>query len=255
MMQLIAVENFPEVLPGDDVAALIKELLANQEVKLQAGDVLVLAQKIISKAENQYRNLDSVKVAEPAKFLADKSKKDPRLVQLILDESEKIMRVREGLIIVEHRLGFIHANAGIDQSNLAKGKSENWALLLPKDPQQSAEKLHQQFSTDELSIPVIINDSMGRAWRQGTVGLAIACAGMNPVLCKNGNTDRAGKVLKATFVSAADEIAAAASLMMGQAAESLPVVIVRGCQNVIEPPENDAGIKNILRDKQFDLFR
>lgn len=250
-MSLFAVEGLPEVHPGDDVADLIIDCLLDQGQSMQSGDVLVIAQKIISKAEDRYALLKNVVASEQAQSLAIECDKDPRLVQLILDESVEVLRVRPGVIIVEHRHGYVHANAGIDRSNLPTCDDER-VLLLPLDSDKSAdlirEKLQQRFNVD---VAVIINDSAGRAWRTGTLGFAIGSAGFNPLIDMIGKTDMHGRVMEVTQVAVADELAAAASYLMGQADEARPAIVIRGAK----PQLGDFPSNVLIRDKQGDMFR
>lgn len=251
-LQLFPLQGFPEVEPGDDLVALIRQSLADNRIELQAGDVLVLAQKIVSKAEDRYVSLSRVAVSPGAESLARQAEKDPRLVQLILDESREVLRVRPGVIIVEHRNGYVHANAGIDRSNIRREGDEERVLLLPRDPDASARALLDGFARRGAVAPqVIINDSMGRAWRNGTVGLAIGTAGLEPLRNQVGERDLFGNVLEVTEPAVADELAAAASLVMGQAAEGCPVVLARGAG--LDASAGGSG--SLLRDRALDLFR
>lgn len=246
-----ALPGIPEVLPGDDVSEIIAAALQQAQLSLQAGDVLVIAQKIISKAEGRYRYLDEVEPGEQARELASACDKDARLVQLILDESSEVLRVRPGVIIVQHRLGYVHANAGIDKSNLPHSTRER-VLLLPDNPDRSCRQIRtamaRRFGVEPL---VIINDSAGRAWRVGTVGFAIGTAGFAPVNNLVGQPDRYQRKLEVTEVAVADELAAAASLLMGQADESRPVVLIRGAQL----QQGDFPSSALIRNKTGDLFR
>jgi coenzyme F420-0:L-glutamate ligase/coenzyme F420-1:gamma-L-glutamate ligase len=256
-LSLTGIENIPMVEPGDDLVEIILGGLASMGETLQAGDVLVLAQKIVSKAENQYVNLNDVTPSPAAVLLAQEVDKDPRKVQVILDESNEVVRKRPGVLIVEHRLGFVAANAGIDQSNIQQAgvAGDDLCLLLPVDPDASAEALRQGFA-DRLGIDVaiIINDSIGRAWRIGTVGLAIGVAGLTALDDYVGGTDIFGRELLVTQV-AADELAAGASLVMGQTTEKAPVVLVRGYQPVAPSAPELRGVKPLLRPKTMDMFR
>ena len=250
-MQLFALSGLPEVQPGDDVAALIIAAMQSNNIALEQGDVIVIAQKIISKAEGRYAFYNDVAPGEEARSLALQCDKDPRLVQLILDESVEVLRIRPGVIIVEHRNGYVHANAGIDKSNLPSCDDER-VLLLPKDSNASARELMQQFN-DQYAVDcgVIINDSAGRAWRNGTLGFAIGTAGFNPLVNMVGKTDMHGRQMEVTEIAVADELAAAGSFLMGQADEALPVVIIRGAD--VQLGEFDASV--LIRDKNMDMFR
>lgn len=250
-MQLIALAGIPEVVPGDDVAALIASALQQNNLTLEDGDIIAIAQKIISKAENRYRYLDEVEPSAKAIELAPLCDKDPRQVQLVLDESAEVLRVRKGVIVVEHRLGYVHANAGIDKSNLPASSRER-VLLLPENPDASCQQIRGQLEkTYSVKIGVLINDSAGRAWRNGTVGFAIGTAGFEPFWDMIGELDRHGRRLEITQVAVADELAAAASYMMGQAAESCPVIVIRGAN----PRLGDYSSRALIRDKKSDLFR
>jgi coenzyme F420-0:L-glutamate ligase/coenzyme F420-1:gamma-L-glutamate ligase len=247
---LTPLEGIPLIQAGDDLAQLIQDSLKRQGLELQRGDVLVLAQKIVSKAEGRRVFLKNVKPSEQAKELATQTEKDPHLVQLILDESTEILRARPGLIVVEHRLGFISANAGIDHSNV--DEQEGWVLLLPKDPDASADAIRNRFQeASGARLGVLIIDSHGRAWREGTVGVAIGVSGLPGVVDLRGRLDLFGRELRATTVGAADELAAAASIVMGQAGEGCPAVHVRG----FPYPLREGRLSELLRPKEMDTFR
>ena len=251
-LELIPLAGFPQVEPGDDLAALIAAALADNDLALASGDVVVLAQKIVSKAENRYVRLADVTVTDEARALAERADKDPRQAQLILDESREVLRVRPGVVIVEHRNGYVHANAGIDRSNIHTDPDDPRVLLLPEDSDASAAALRGGLAALTGVAPqVLINDSMGRAWRNGTVGLAIGCAGFEPLRNQIGEKDLFGNVLEVTEPALADELAAAASLVMGQAAEGCPVVLARGAG--LTPAETDS--RGLLRDRAMDMFR
>lgn len=250
-MQLIALKDLPEFLPGDSVAGIIEQALHKQGLALENGDIIAIAQKIISKAEGRYRFIDEVQAEKWAKNLASKCDKDPRLVQLIIDESDEVLRIRKGVIVVQHKLGYVHANAGIDRSNLPKSERER-VLLLPENPDASSQAIREHLQAAfSVSLGVLINDSAGRAWRNGTVGFAIGTAGFEPLVNMVGQKDRAGRELEVTEVAVADELAAAASFIMGQADESCPVVIIRGAKANL----GDYPSSVLIRDKSMDLFR
>lgn len=253
---LTPLEGIPLIQEGDDLVSLILDALKRHSLALRRGDILVLAQKIVSKAEGRRVFLKSVKPSAQAKDLAARTDKDPRLVQLILDESAEILRARPGLIVVEHRLGFISANAGIDHSNV--DEQEGWVLLLPKDPDASADSMRARFEESsggglgmQARLGVLIIDSHGRAWREGTVGVAIGVSGLPGVVDLRGRLDLFGRELRATTVGAADELAAAASIVMGQAGEGCPAVHVRG----FPYPLREGRLAEILRPKEGDEFR
>jgi len=247
---LTPLEGLPLVQPGDDLPALVLAALQRQQLVLTNGDVIVLAQKIISKAEGRHRQLDEVKVTPRANELAGEAQKDPRLVQLILEESRAILRARPGLLVVEHRLGFVSANAGIDHSNVSE--SEDTVLLLPVDADASAEGVRAALeAASGARLGVLIIDSHGRAWREGTVGVAIGVAGLPGVVDLRGRPDLFGRQLRATVLGAADELAAAASLVMGQAGEGCPAVHARG----FPYPLRGGQLAELLRPKERDEFR
>jgi len=244
------------VQPGDDLAALVLAAILRQGLTLQDGDVVVLAQKVVSKAEGRYRSLSEVMPDARALELSAVTEKDPRLVQLILDESNEVLRARPGLLIVEHRLGFVSANAGIDHSNLP-GLDEDAYLLLPQDPDASADRLRSALEQasgaqfGDASIGVLIIDSHGRAWREGTLGTTIGLSGLPGLVDLRGTPDLAGRPLRVTQLAAADELAAAASLAMGQAAEGCPAVHVRGFPYALR----EARLDELLRPRERDEFR
>lgn len=250
-LRLRAIPGFPEVRPGDDLCVLVVRALQACGEQLRDGDVLVLAQKIVSKAEGRLVALDSVQPSARALELAAETDKDPRLVELVLRESSEVLRKRRGVLVVEHRSGFVTANAGIDQSNVQQ-HGEGTALLLPEDSDASCAALRAGLrAATGADVAVLVIDSHGRAWRQGTVGVAIGAAGMPALLDLRGQPDRHGRALQITQVGLADELAAAASLLMGQAAEGRPVVIVRGVPGV--PGQGRA--RDLVRPREQDLFR
>jgi coenzyme F420-0:L-glutamate ligase/coenzyme F420-1:gamma-L-glutamate ligase len=251
-VSLISLPDFPHVWPGDELVALLGQSLVGAGLALQGGDVLVLAQKIVSKAEGRMVRLADVRPGERANELAQQTGKDARLVELILQESEEVSRVRPGLIIVRHRLGFTSANAGVDRSNVPQEGEEETVLLLPRDPDGSAAALRQGIRERwGVDVGVIIADSHGRPFRLGTVGVAIGVAGLPALWDRRGEADLYGYRLQHTDVGVADEIAAAASMVMGQAAEGTPVVLVRG----LSLPAGEGKASDLIRPKEFDLYR
>jgi coenzyme F420-0:L-glutamate ligase/coenzyme F420-1:gamma-L-glutamate ligase len=243
------IPGIPEVERGADVASLISSAISRAAIAIEAGDVIVVAQKIVSKAEGRMVILSSVEPSARARELGREVDKDPRLVELMLRESREVLRTRRGVLIVEHRLGFVMANAGTDQSNVA---GEDCALLLPEDPDASAQRIRNGLERAcGKRVGVIINDSFGRAWRNGVVGIAIGVAGVAALVDARGKPDRAGRPLHVTFIAAADELAAAASLVMGQADEGCPAVIARGFPYELR----DASVRELLRPREEDLFR
>ena len=256
-MILTALAGIPTVCPGDDLAALIVAGLRRTELVAELGDVLVLAQKIVSKAEGRRVRLADVVPSARAVALAAQAQKDARVVELILRESVQVLRCRPGVIIVEHRSGLVMANAGIDASNVDASNvddadGDESVLLLPLDSDRSAaglrEKLRRSLGCD---IGVVINDSFGRAWRNGTIGTAIGLAGLPGLWDMRGLPDRRGRLLRSTEVGVADELAAAASLVMGQGDEGLPVVHVRGFPLALR----EGSVRELMRSRDIDLFR
>jgi len=252
-LSLSALPEFPEVQAGDDLAALVMERLRRADWSLRDTDVLIVAQKVVSKAEGRRVNLAEIVPSARALAFAEQVAKDARLVELILSESRRVVRAARDVLIVEHRLGFIMANAGVDQSNVANSPAgQEWALLLPENPDASAERLRSSIAAQSgCSVGVIINDSFGRPWRVGTVGVAIGVAGWPATLDLRGRADRFGRTLRVTVVGHADEIAAAASLLMGQSSEGRPVVLARG----LTPAAPASDGKALLRPAAEDLFR
>jgi coenzyme F420-0:L-glutamate ligase / coenzyme F420-1:gamma-L-glutamate ligase len=249
-LSVAALAGIPLVRPGDNVADLIVGGLAASGLSLQRGDVVVIAQKIVSKAEGRVVDLRTVTPSERAEALAAEVDKDARLVELILRESTEVVRHRKGVLVVAHRCGTVLANAGIDASNVAG--DEQHVLLLPEDCNRSCRDIRARLAARTgVQAGVIIIDSLGRAWRNGTVGMALGAAGLPTLLDLRGRPDLFGRALKSTQVGIADEIAAAASLLMGQADEGTPVVLVRG----LDLPAADGSATDLIRDRALDLFR
>jgi coenzyme F420-0:L-glutamate ligase / coenzyme F420-1:gamma-L-glutamate ligase len=238
--------------PGDDLGAITVAALRANWLVPEEGDVLVVAQKIVSKAEGRYVDIASMQPSERAISLAAEVDKDPRFVEVVLSEAKRVVRYRPGLLIVEHRLGFVMANAGIDHSNIAAEDGVERVLLLPADPDGSAHALREYLGNAfGISIGVIISDSFGRAWRKGTVGVALGAAGLPALVDLRGHPDLFGRELLVTETGFADEIAAAAGLLMGQADEAVPIVLVRGL--TWRAPDVPAAA--LIRPAEHDLFR
>jgi len=253
-LTLTALQDFPLIQEGDDLPQIIHQSLLQNNLTLQDGDILILAQKIVSKAEGRMVNLTTVTPSEQAYHYAQLTGKDPRLLELILSESQSVLRTRENLIIVEHRLGFISANAGIDHSNVSGpwGDCEDWVLLLPENPDQSADEIREVLSSKcNCTLGILIIDSHGRAWRLGTVGTAIGFSGLPGLVDLRGKPDLFNYRLRVTQVAAADELAAAASLVMGQAQEGTPVVLAKGFPYAL----CEGNLQELIRPKDLDLFR
>jgi coenzyme F420-0:L-glutamate ligase/coenzyme F420-1:gamma-L-glutamate ligase len=254
MLALTPLEKFPFIQNGDDLVECIIHSLSSTNITLQNNDILVFAQKIISKTEGRIINLSSVRPSNQAFELAAQCGKDAHLVELILQESKVILRVRPGTIIVEHRLGFICANAGIDHSNVTPSniEDENFVLLLPENPNISARLIRKKIELESgVQIGVMIIDSHGRAWRLGVVGASIGFSGIPGLIDMRGQSDLFGGKLRITEIAVADELAAAASLVMGQASEGYPVVHVRG----FPYPLREGNINELIRPLESDLFR
>ncbi len=251
-IRLLAIPGIPNIEPGDDLAAILIAALDEAGLAPARQDVLVVAQKVVSKAEGQYIDLETITPSDRASILAREVNKDPRLVQVILSESQEVVGHKPGVLVVAHRSGLVSANAGVDRSNLDPGVKGERVLLLPRDPDESAvqlkSRLDQRYRTE---LGVVISDSVGRAWRKGTVGIALGAAGLPALRDLVGQADFFGRPLEATQTGFADELASAASLLMGQANEGLPSVLVRGLTWDAPP----LRAESLLRSKDEDLFR
>ena len=249
-VSISALAGVPLVKQGDDIAALILDGLAASGLSLRRGDILVLAQKIVSKAEGRLVDLRDVTPSPRATQLAAEVDKDARLVELILRESAEVVRHRKGVLVVAHRSGIVLANAGIDASNVTG--DEHHVLLLPEDCNRSCSEIRARLGARTGVEPaVLIIDSLGRAWRNGTVGVALGAAGLPALLDLRGTPDLFGRELRSTEVGIADEIAAAASMLMGQAGEGTPIALLRG----LNLPDADGSAADLIRPRETDLFR
>ncbi len=250
-LSLNAVKGVPMVKPGDDLTTVVLTALANEGFALIDGDIVVLAQKIVSKAEHRQIKLADVAPGPEAIQLASEVEKDPRMVQLILNESSEILRKKPGVLIVRHKLGLVGANAGIDQSNIDHGDAEE-ALLLPADPDASAQQLATLLKQRTgKQVGVIITDSMNRPWRLGTIGGAIGCSGVKVLDDYRGGHDIYGRELKVTLINRADALASAATLLMGETTEKIPLVLIRG----VAPYVGSDCARDIPRPLEEDMFR
>jgi coenzyme F420-0:L-glutamate ligase/coenzyme F420-1:gamma-L-glutamate ligase len=251
-LTITALAGIPRVRPGDDLAALLIAAIERSRLAPRAGDILVVAQKVVSKAEGRYLDLATSEPNRRAQELAAVTGKDARLVEAILSQSAEVLRAAPHVLIAVTHHGLVMANAGVDQSNLEPGDDGRRVLLLPQDPDRSAfrikERLDAHFGAD---IGVIVSDSTGRAWRLGTVGLAIGAAGVPTLIDRRGERDLAGRALEITEVGFADAVAAAAVLAMGEAAEGRPAALVRGLEWSGAPRPASA----LVRPKEQDLFR
>lgn len=250
-LELRALTGLPEVRRGDDLAALIGEALARHGTTLRAGDALIVAQKVVSKSEGRVVDLSTVTPSPRAVELAARVRKDPRFVEVVLAESSEVVRAVPDILITRHRQGFVMANAGIDRSNVP-GADADLVLLLPEDCDASAQRLRSRLAgADGIAPAVVISDSFGRPWRQGTVNVALGVAGMPALRDLRGGLDREGRVLQTTQIAVADALAAAAGLVMGETAESTPVVLARGLD--FSGPLSDG--RSLIRPPGEDLFR
>jgi coenzyme F420-0:L-glutamate ligase/coenzyme F420-1:gamma-L-glutamate ligase len=247
-----AVPGIPQIEPGDGLAGIIIDAVKAAGLMLENGDIVVIAQKIVSKAEGRYVYLRDVVPSETARALGEKIEKDARYVEIVLSESDEVVRSWPNVMIVAHRLGFVMANAGVDHSNISQSGDNERVLLLPHDPDGSAAGLKTCFDNAfGIKTGVIINDSFGRPWRNGVVGVALGAAGVPSLIDLIGAPDLFGRLMQITEVAVADEIAAGASLIMGQADEGLPVVIVRG----LEFPAAARPASSLVRTREKDRFR
>ena len=250
-INLIALESIPLIQPGQNVSKEIINAITSESISVDDGDVIAIAQKIISKSENRYLDISELEPSEDAMNLATKIDKDPKFIQAILNESQKVVRYRMGVLIVEHKLGFIHANAGIDRSNIDQRK--DIVLLLPENPDESAKMISESISRHfQKNISVIITDTMGRPFRNGIVGFTIGSHNIECLLDERGKKDLYDNELKVTQIGIADELAAASSLLMGQAAQKKPVVLIKGYKF---KQNNLSDSQSLIRSEEEDLFR
>lgn len=251
-VRMQAIPGMPEIRPGDALADIIGQAISDAGLALEDGSALVVAQKVVSKAEGRLVNLAEVTPSAKAVELADITGKDPRLVELVLAESSAVLRAVPGVLVVRHRLGYVMANAGIDQSNVPENRSGEHALLLPLDPERSAREIMSALVTASGRHPgVIVSDSFGRPWRNGVVNVALASAGIPALIDQRDGLDRAGRALRVTQVAFADALAAGAALVMGEASEGNPVALVSGLR--WDAPEVSA--QALIRPLESDLFQ
>ena len=250
-ISLYPLQGIPLICSGDDLSTIIIESVHSNKFQWSDGDIVVIAQKIVSKAEGRLVNLKQIQPSKRSIELASRTLKDPRIVELILNESKKVIRYKKGLIVVQNNQGVILANAGIDHSNVEQDDEKEQVLLLPKDPDRSAEKIHKDLLTRTgFHLGVIINDSIGRAWRNGTIGTAIGVAGLPAILDLKGRDDLFGNPLQVSEQAIADELASAASLIQGQADEAIPVVLIKGFKTLLD----NIPASGLIRDIKKDLF-
>ncbi|MGB9979216.1 coenzyme F420-0:L-glutamate ligase [Methanobacterium sp.] len=251
-IKIIGIENIPLIAEGDDIAALIVDAMNDEYINIEDGDIFVIAETIISKAEGNKINLKTIKPTQKALELAEKTGKDPHVVEAIIQESTEILKVGPDFIISETKHGFVCANAGIDESNV----ENDMATPMPEDPDKSASLIMKKIETlSEKEVVVIISDTQGRAFREGAIGTAIGISGMNALWDRKGEKDLYGRELQTTSIAVADELASAASILMGQADEGIPVVIIRGVDYVKKLKNNNATANDLIRPKKYDIFR
>jgi coenzyme F420-0:L-glutamate ligase/coenzyme F420-1:gamma-L-glutamate ligase len=247
-LHIWGIPGLPEVRRGDDLGTLLTEALRKAGLAVQAGDILVVTQKVVSKAEGQVADLTTVKPGYLALQWAQQYGKDPRVIEVVLQESKRIVKMDRGVIIAETRHGFVCANAGVDVSNVGEPDT---AILMPLDPDASARRLRDAFlKTYRVPLGVIITDTFGRPWRQGLTNVAIGVAGLRPLLDYRGQVDSAGRPLQATILAIADELASAAELVMGKV-DRTAAALIRGYPLA----EGDGSAKELVRDPSLDLFR
>ena len=250
-LEIVALEGVPDISEGDDLCRIVLDAYAATGLAPQFGDILVVAQKIVSKSEGRLVDLATVSPSPRAEKFARETEKDARVIELILSEAQEVMRTRPGLIVVRHRLGYVLANAGIDASNVEAGGEER-VLLLPENPDESASSLRAEIRRRTgIAVGVIVGDSIGRAWRLGTTGTALGAAGVTALADLRGNPDMFGRPLMVSEVGLADQIASAAALAMGESDERRPIALVRGLAAASE----DSRAADLIRPREFDLFR
>ena len=251
-IKLIGLEGIPLVKSGDDISKIIKDAILKSDYELRDGDIILIAETLISKAEGNIIKLDDIVPSDKAVEIAEICKKDPKLVELILQNSTEIVEVGPNFIVTETKQGFVCANAAIDESNVEDGL----ATPVPENPDKSANEIREFLESEfEKDLAVIITDTQGRAFRIGAIGTAIGCSGINPLWVRVGEKDLYGRELETTEIATADELASAASLIMGQADEGLPAVIISGFSAFNHLRKTDSDIRPLLRPKEFDVFR
>lgn len=251
-IKVIGIENIPLVDMGDDIAALILNAMNEENIEIKKDDIFVIAETIISKAEGNKIDLKSIQPSKEALEIAEKTGKEPELVESIINNSNEIIAVGPDFIISETKHGFVCANAGLDESNVEKGI----ATPIPEDPDKSAEIIRKNIGkVSGKEVVVIISDTQGRAFREGAIGTAVGISGMNPLWDRKGEEDLYGRELQTTSIAVADELASTASILMGQANEGIPVVIIRGVNYVGNLKNDKATSKDLIRPKKYDIFR
>jgi coenzyme F420-0:L-glutamate ligase/coenzyme F420-1:gamma-L-glutamate ligase len=250
-VSILGLEGFPLVKAGDDLARLIVSAAKNNDVEIEDGDVVVVAQKIVSKAEGCVVRLGTVEPSEKALKIAEKTGRNPKLVELVLRESKRFLKTSEEIIIVEDQRGIVNINAGIDKSNVQGADSY---ALLPVNPDESSRQLRSRIGKlTGKNVSLIVSDTYSRAFRRGQVNFAIGVAGISPFFDYRGTEDMFGRVIQVKFAAVADELASAAELVMGQGKEAVPVAIVKGMSRVT--PNEDSSSKDLIISQNEDLFR
>ncbi len=251
-ISITALPGIGTIGPNSDLPSIVASALRAADLSPTSSDVLVVAQKIVSKAEGREVDLQQVRVSERARELARVTGKDPRIIEVVLRESTEVMRAVPGVLIVRHRLGYVVANAGVDRSNVPAGPGEERVLLLPVDPDASAERLRAELHRRyHLDVGVIVSDSFGRAWRTGVTNVALGAAGVPAVIDLRGRPDLFGRKLETTDVAFADAVAAAAALVQGEADEGTPIALVQG----LDPRAPARPACDLIRPLENDLFR
>lgn len=251
-VKLIGLRKIPLIKENDDIAELILNAMNIEDIKITSGDIIVIAETAISKSEGNIINLNHIAPSKLAFELSDKTGKKPKVVEAIIQESNEIIRVGPDFIISETKHGFVCANAGIDESNVEYGL----ATPMPVDPDKSASEIRMKLENfTGLEIAVIISDTQGRAFREGAIGTAIGISGMEALWDRRGENDLYGRELETTSIAVADELASAASIVMGQANEGIPVVIIKGVEYFKKLKNESSNVKSLLRPKKFDVFR
>lgn len=251
-IEVIAVKGMPLIKKGDDLAKMILRSFSQMNRKIEYGDIIVIAETAIAKSEGNIIKLEEMAPSLRAVELADKTGKDPDLVQAIIQESSEIIKVGPDFIVSQTKHGFVCANAGIDESNVDRGL----ATPIPEEPDKSAGEIRAKLeNATKTNIAVIISDTQGRAFREGAIGVAIGISGMDPLWDRSGEADLYGRKLKTTEIAVADELASAASVVMGQAQEGIPVVLIRGVEYFSDLKNESTTIKPLIRPKEHDVFR
>lgn len=251
-LELIGLKEIPLVKKGDNIAEIILDDLKKEEIPIEDGDIFLIAETLISKAEGNFIEIEKLEPSQEAIEIAEKAKKDPKIVQAIIDASNEVIVVGHNFMVTETKHGFVCANAGIDESNAADGL----ATPMPENPDLSAKIIRETLEeASGKDVAVIVTDTQGRAFRVGAIGTAIGCSGIKPLWVRIGDKDLYGRALETTEVATADELAAAASLLMGQADEGIPIVLVKGFSAFETLRDTEAGIDQLIRPKEFDAFR